>query len=172
MTNLTIEGEAVDSNFVPIELRDSDGRWVRFRGVRISEASSWESWKLRWFEIRIYKREDGGYVVHKVGRSVVYHLPGCETITGRVDLDMVDEPDGSRIPCPRCKPELSDDPVVLERDKSNIHESVDVNGMVMSLYQTDGDGIRFISKTARAALRFARFKDEAVMQMFVDSTPE
>lgn len=38
----------------------------------------------RWTEMSIYRTAGGSYVLEKVGRSVVTHMPGCREILGRI----------------------------------------------------------------------------------------
>jgi hypothetical protein len=152
----------------PCRVLHDDGREQVFEGVRLGHGSSWEPHKLRWFEITIYKHVNGRYIVHKVGRTVVYHRPTCATIDGRDDLQQVDEPADDREPCPKCNPDATNDPVLLERDKHYVLESDSVQGMIESLHHTDDRQIRRMAAAARAALRFARERDEAIMEVYAN----
>jgi len=53
------------------EVPDSDGRVLQFAGELIAEATSYEPGKERWAELKIYRTEQGSFVLAGVGRSVV-----------------------------------------------------------------------------------------------------
>lgn len=49
---------------------------IEFEGELIAEASTERQDDPRWTEIKIYRTDAGRYVVHRTGRSVVYHVAG------------------------------------------------------------------------------------------------
>jgi hypothetical protein len=89
---------------------------IEFNGLLIAEASTERVDDPRWTEIQIYRTDGGQYVVHRVGRSVVYHVAdgpcnfGVTTLGARLPEDAE--------PCrPRnkrfgrsCEPPARDDP--------------------------------------------------------------
>lgn len=63
------------------EVRDR-GRVLTFNGLVLAEATSRKDDSPRWTELRLYQTVGGGYVLEKVGRSVVTHMPGCSAARG------------------------------------------------------------------------------------------
>lgn len=55
-------------------------RLVTFDGELLGMSSSQRNSSPRWSEYRLYKTTTGVYVLEKVGRSVVVHMPGCPDI--------------------------------------------------------------------------------------------
>lgn len=74
---------------------------VAFSGWRLAHASTEpDSRTPRWTEISIYKTTGGQYVVHTVGRSLVFHRHGGPCQRGvRTEYDEL--PDGA-VGCRRC----------------------------------------------------------------------
>lgn len=71
MTLLSVETHSV---------RDGS-RLLTFEGKCLANISSQRD-QPRWSELRLYKTTGGSYVLEKVGRSVVVHVPGCKNILG------------------------------------------------------------------------------------------
>lgn len=83
----------------------------------------------RWVEIKLYRLDDGSYLVHRIGQSVVYHTAGttCLTSVGRQSGDpaKVDDLPDEAVPCETCRPPQpwtldSDDPVRYEFPRHTI----------------------------------------------------
>jgi EXLDI family protein len=55
------------------ELHDGP-RIVRFQGTHLARKTSDDGDRLRWLELDIYRTRAGKYIVHQVGKTVVYHL--------------------------------------------------------------------------------------------------
>jgi len=51
-----------------VELPRAGDRWLRFRGVRLAQTTSWDEGKPSWTEIEIYRAGSGRYVVFKAQR--------------------------------------------------------------------------------------------------------
>ncbi len=51
-----------------VELPRAGDRWLRFRGVRLAQTTSWDEGKPSWTEIEIYRTGGGRYVVFKAQR--------------------------------------------------------------------------------------------------------
>lgn len=75
-------------------------------GEKLAGVSS-QAWP-RWIEIDVYSRDEGGFAVHRVGKSVVYHREDtpCATVSGApsgrpVTVDNL--PDDA-VPCQVCRP--------------------------------------------------------------------
>lgn len=62
--------------------RVQDGsRVLTFDGRLLGSASSKRS-APRWSELKLYRTAAGTYVLEKIGRSTVLHVPGCSEILG------------------------------------------------------------------------------------------
>lgn len=65
------------------QVRDGS-RLITFEGERLGYISSQRDGHPRWTEMSIYRTDGGSYVLEKVGRSVVTHMPGCPGIIGKI----------------------------------------------------------------------------------------
>lgn len=87
-----------------------------FTGERIAVASTERQDDPRWTEIEIYKTTNGNYVVHRTGRSVVYHLADgpCNFGVGTKGKDLPPDAEPCRPENKRygrsCQPPAPDDP--------------------------------------------------------------
>lgn len=84
-----------------------------FRGELIAEADTKGRPPRRWVEIRLYALDDGKFMVHRIGQSMVYHQADtdCQTSTRRQSGDPAkteDLPDGAQS-CDRCEPPYPDE---------------------------------------------------------------
>ena len=59
------------------EVRDGL-RVITFDGDRLGHVTSWRSSAPRWTEMSLYRTEGGSFVLEKVGRSVMCHVPTCK----------------------------------------------------------------------------------------------
>jgi hypothetical protein len=64
------------------QVRDGS-RLLQFEGEVLGSISSQRE-DPRWTEITLYRTVGGFYVLEKVGRSVVTHMPGCPEIRGEI----------------------------------------------------------------------------------------
>lgn len=101
----------------PVLLRQiHDGSHVlQFHAAVLAAATTARPGAARWTELTVYRlplgdeteEPRGGYVVSKVGRSLVAHLPTCSTAR-RHRMELVSEVDypGERVPCLTCQPNV------------------------------------------------------------------
>lgn len=108
---------------------------VSFEGHEIARVSSQFGDQPRWTEVVLYKRDEGGYVLCRYGRSIMYHRPDCRQMRGRVDVTLVDEPSDDAWACEECQPELTNDPVFLEPDKIRATTVMSANKLVAALWE-------------------------------------
>ena len=59
-------------------------RLISFEGRLLSTVSSERPGTPRWTEMRLFRTVGGSYVLEKVGRSIMTHMPGCSRIIGRI----------------------------------------------------------------------------------------
>lgn len=84
-------------------------REIEFTGRELGRSSTEKEDSLRWTEIVIYRTAGGSYIIERLGRSLVYHVPeaSCDSgqtypVTGR-QLGETSEP------CPQCSPAMPED---------------------------------------------------------------
>jgi hypothetical protein len=149
-------------------LPGSDGRTVQFTGVLLSTASSQRPDALRWTEISIYRTQAGKYVIHKVGRTVVYHRTGQPCTSGSTEIkgDMRN----ALRPCPKCSPVLngavSTSPLTFEEDRHTVHVTETGDGVVESAHTQDADGTAYLTRPAKQALLSAAARDGAIRNAY------
>lgn len=164
------------------ELSNYD-RLVRFRGERIAHATSrtgQDSSRIRWTEVDIYRTQGGSYLVHKVGKSRVFHggsspcskTGGKRTTARQVHYNLSGEEVMDLTPCPVCKPgELLSLPphtaIYVEQDRATVHTSSTAAGAVESARSVDSDGVVYIPRVAERALREASQSDPALREAFM-----
>jgi hypothetical protein len=109
-----------------IVLTGRDGLPVKFSGHSLTgEKSTRGEDRPRWVTMEIYKRDDGGYVLYRVGQSLIYHRTGMSCTKSGVSVMWEELPDDA-MPCQRCNPPfpdaLSDDePVLKEIPWRSVH---------------------------------------------------
>lgn len=160
------------------ELANFD-RILRFKGTLLASATSRRNQNddaLRWSEIVIYKTEGGSYVVHKIGKSRVYHggpqecgANGGKPTTSRVvttswPADRVVD----LISCPVCKPGPLNDihHIKVEQDRGSTSVSSTPRGVVESCHNQDDDGVAYLPKLAERVLRDASNTDPLIRDAF------
>lgn len=57
---------------------------ISFEGELLGKISSRKPHSTRWTEMSVYHTVGGKYVLEKVGRSIVTHVPGCTEIIGDI----------------------------------------------------------------------------------------
>lgn len=91
-----------------VEVLDG-GRIVRFSGHLVASASSERSHAPRWTELNLYKTSSGMFVLHRVGRSRVFHTEDCAfAIEHRLPQvhTLTEAPDFKKLsPCDKCRPD-------------------------------------------------------------------
>lgn len=133
---------------------------VEFEGTLLGEASSETEDSQRWTEIYIYKTVGGRYVLHTVGRSVLYHVHDgpCNTGVPRDPAELDPELDE---PCGRCNPSTSAPLVDVEMDKESVTQAETAEGVYPLLLQRRG-ARTFMSWPATRAFEMASRADPAL----------
>jgi hypothetical protein len=57
---------------------------LTFDGTLLATITSERDSSPRWTEMSVYKTDQGTYILEKVGKSTVTHLPGCKDIIGKL----------------------------------------------------------------------------------------
>lgn len=91
-----------------VQIRGTRGGGTEFRGELVSSKSTHSSERARWFEIRLWEHEDGGWVVDRVSMSLIYHA--SNTTCRRKDRRLMGTPTkvselpAEAEPCGACNP--------------------------------------------------------------------
>lgn len=146
---------------------------VVFNGTLIGSSSTENPDSVRWTEINIYRTEHGKYVIHRSGRSVLYHRHDgvCNTGVPRA-VDTLDAE--LSVPCARCRPgqlsTLTGEMVVdmeLNKDSVDICEAHEVYDTLL-LRRRDrltGKDTTFMSNPSQRAFEQALMTDDHLRQV-------
>lgn len=165
------------------ELNNFD-RVLRFNGERIAHSSSRKGSDrdiIRWTEVDIYRTAGGSYVIHKIGKSRVYHAGPymCSGTTGKLvqtNTLLTRRREEFRVtdlaPCPVCQPGpiQAHVSVTIEQDRGNTATSTTARGIVESAYNQDPEGVTYLTKTAKRALEEASSRDGAIRDAYLVET--
>lgn len=149
------------------EVRDGS-RTLQFSGKLLGESSSRRHDSLRWIEFRLYKTENGSYILSRVGVSIVFHASTC-VLVSRYALseaepyDLKDEAE----PCEDCYPDRKMPIVFPEQDRTWAQVSEDPEPVLDALYKYDpSNGARYLTKVAQRLLEQAADKDTQIDRIY------
>lgn len=98
-------------------IRDKS-RSISVIGERLSSASSYEPGKSRWITFDLYRSDSGVYVLHRVGRSRVFHTSDCDnTLKNGLEPVPARDLDTGGVPCLLCRPDRQSRYVFPETDR-------------------------------------------------------
>ena len=143
-------------------------RTLTFHGRKIAESSSETDQSVRWIEFDLYKVEGGGYVVSRVGVSLVYHTPTCELAEkyGLEEWDPEEGLDEDSYPCDICRPRGALPYVCPETTRYWARVCDSAEAVVQTLYKKDSRGIRYITNVAARLLEDAAGADDAIARAY------
>ena len=138
---------------------------IEFEGELIAEVTTELPDAPRWTEMELYRLTDGTgrYVLHVVGRSVVYHVHDSDCNSGTA-TDAATLP-GDAEPCLTCKPTAYTDTetVDFEDDRHSAHVCATAADVLVSLRSTGSRASsRPFSTPALRLLAIAKQKDPAI----------
>lgn len=151
------------------DLRDGQ-RPITFVGWMVANADSQSGTNPRWTELSLYRTITGRYVLEKIGRSDVFHSPGCkrksgaffESLDHALEADQDRAEDDAYVPCDICKPDFAQQPVYVERDISAVAVYAEPEQLVDALFRKDADNMRYLSRVSRELLDEAASRDEGI----------
>ena len=158
-------------------LRDKAEPDVEFTGVLLDAATTETPEATRWTEISIYRTDGGQYVIHRVGRSVLFHQHDGVCNTGvPIKVGRLSEVDYADLqPCDRCRPgeldELSTDTMINQETDWYSVDVCQADQITRTLELVRPDGTRFISHVAQRALLGAMNADPALRAVRASMTP-
>ena len=148
------------------EVKDGS-RTLQFNGRLLGESSSWRRGSTRWIEFKLFKTENGSYILSRVGVSVVFHAPTCPLVK-RYGLKEADGESLSdmAIPCEECTPSY-DLPIVFpETDRNWAQVSEDPEAVLEALYKYDAGGARYLTNVAQRLLEKASVNDLKIEEIY------
>lgn len=149
----------------PYQVRDRT-RLLTFTGTMLGTVSSrQDSSQMRWTEMSLYRTDGGSYILEKVGRSVVTHIPGCIAIIGTIprfqDAHPGDDPDEGYV-YHDCVPDEYDfTQLLVEEDRFWAVIAQEPDKIVDALYRKQDD-MRFLPRVAMKLLEQASIEDPAL----------
>lgn len=145
-----------------MKYRIKDGaRAVEFDGEKLAESTSDDGKAQRWTDLTLYRTNSGLFVIHRVGRSVVYHAQDSRcTRQAQPTLASLLTADPDYIACRKCNPpDIYSAPqnvtVLVEQDRHAAIISETARGVVDVLHGKDGNGTLFMTHTARQLIEEA-----------------
>jgi hypothetical protein len=169
------------------QLRDAAGQpQKRFTGAKLAHTSTGEHRNLpRWLTLDLFLKQDGTYILHRIGYSVVYHsvegpCEGGEKMTYATLADITDEGE----PCTKCHPipfkalmaavesghsDANSKSVALEHNYYKVLEIPDVPTLISELEfvpKNSRTGERVISRPGQELLLRAADLDPRISAVF------
>lgn len=172
-TQRTIKTDNTNAGPIGDVIRVQDaGDTKQFRGVKLSWVSTESERTPRWTEMALYKMTDGTerYVLHVIGRSVIYHEVGSACNSG-VSTNSTNVP-GDAEPCFKCNPANRggipiEDVVAMEEDRYTVHVCATPERVVAQLRnpRMGGRTAGVISGPGQRLLNEAALKDDGIRNM-------
>jgi hypothetical protein len=148
------------------EVKDGS-RILQFSGRLLGESSSKRGDSTRWIEFRLYKTENGKYILSRVGVSLVFHSSTCPLVKryGLTEAHPTDIKDDA-LPCEECLPER-DLPIVFpEKERTWAQVSDEADPVLDALYKYDQNGARYLTHVAQRLLEEAAEADENIDRVY------
>jgi hypothetical protein len=148
------------------EVKDGS-RTLQFSGRLLGESSSRRRDSVRWIEFKLYKTENGKYILSRVGVSLVFHASTCPLVK-RYGLTEAQphEIKESAISCEECSPER-DLPILFpEKDRTWAQVSDDAEPVLDALYKYDQNGARYLTHVAQRLLEEASELDDQIDSVY------
>ena len=153
------------------EIRDGS-RIITFEGNLIATVSSRDRFnKPRWSEFHLYKTTGGTYVLEKIGRSIVVHMPACPEIVEQLDRFQNQHPGEDPSVgwwfCETCSTKEHDmTALLIERDRHWVTTSDDPNNIIDELYRRRGNA-RHLPRLSIDLLEQASRVDDQIKNAFL-----
>jgi len=148
------------------EVKDGS-RTLQFNGSLLSESSSWKRGSSRWIEFKLYKTENGSYILSRVGISLVYHGAACPLVRRYRLLESSPEtlrPDA--VPCDECYPDPTLPMIFPEKERTWAQVSDEPEAVLESLYKYDQGGARYLTNVAKRLLEQASDLDNQLAYVY------
>jgi hypothetical protein len=151
-----------------IQVQDGS-RILQFEGDLIGQSSSYRRGNHRWVEFYLYKtREEGRYVLSRIGISTLYHHPDCEIAQrNKLKDSPFSELSDAAVPCSECRPDLVNFPIVAAEKNRNWAQVCDTPQAVLeALTKYDAAGSWYLTYVAQRLLEDASEKDDEIASTY------
>jgi len=149
------------------EVRDGS-RTLQFSGQLLGESSSQRRGATRWIEFKLYRTENGSYILSRIGVSVVYHAATCNLVKryGLTEAEPYNlKPEAT--PCEECGPDKRMPILFPEQDRTWAQVSETPEPVLDALYKYDPEnGARYLTKVAQRLLEQAADKDTQIDRIY------
>ena len=148
------------------EVKDGS-RTLQFNGKLLAESSSWRRGSYRWIEFKLYKTDNGSYILSRVGVSLIYHGAACPLVKryGLIEAQ-ADTLDKDAIPCDECFPTKAAVIIFPEKHRYWAQVSEEATPVLEALYKYDQSGARYLTNVAQRLLEDASDTDHGIEQVY------
>jgi hypothetical protein len=149
------------------EVKDGS-RTLQFSGTLLGESSSHRRGANRWIEFKLYKTENGSYILSRIGVSVIFHASTCGLVK-RYGLSEAEpnELKDEAVPCDECFPDRKMPFVYPEQDRTWAQVSEDPEPVLDALYKYDPKGgARYLTNVAQRLLEQAADEDVQIDRVY------
>ena len=148
------------------EVKDGS-RTLQFNGKLLAESSSWRRGSYRWIEFKLYKTDNGSYVLSRVGVSLIYHGAACPLVKryGLVEMP-ADTLEKDATPCEECYPTRAAVMIFPEKRRYWAQVSDEATPVLESLYKYDQGGARYLTNVAQRLLEDASDIDRGIETVY------
>lgn len=143
-----------------IQVRDGN-RTLQFEGELIGHSTSRHQGSTRWVEFNLFKTVSGVYVLSRVGRSLLYHVPQCG-IVERNSLKIAPSAtlDQDAVRCDVCRPDPEFDlEICPEKPRFWAQACNSAHDVVDALYKYDASDNPYLTLVAQRLLQDAGSTD-------------
>ncbi len=153
------------------QVRDAS-RSIQFDGIELGHATSARRGANRWVEFTLYRTKAGSYVLSRVGQTLVYHDPRCQTVVGAGLASIPSETlTAGHVPCADCRPKIDEIAEVCPeaiRHRATVSDGPE--GILEVLYRFDDAGVRYLTAVAARLLEQAAILDPDIADAYRTET--
>ena len=120
------------------EVKDGS-RTLQFSGKLLAESSSWRPGTYRWIEFKLYKTDNGSYIISRIGDA---------------------------LPCEECRPTRSVAIIFPEKHRHWAQVSEEPTPVLDALYKYDQGGARYLTNVAQRLLEDASDMDRGIESVY------
>jgi hypothetical protein len=141
-------------------------RVIKFSGQILASVSSEDENSLRWSEFTLYKTQANKYILHRIGRSRVYHTLWCHRGLEPTPTTAITE---DWVPCSKCKPNLINDSMICpEKTRNKVIITPTAESIITALYMKDENDVFYLTNTAKDLLEEASENDEDIKKAYTE----
>lgn len=148
------------------EVKDGS-RLLQFNGKVLAESSSWRRGSNRWIEFKLFRTENGSYILSRIGVSMIFHSPTCFLVK-RYGLREIaaENLDSNAVQCEECNPTFDLPLVFPETHRYWAQVSDEPDAVLEALYKFDQGGARYLTNVAQRLLEDAAEVDSGIAKIY------